>query len=127
MLIFPTLSDVNNYVPNCLVCSKPMRFNLDGMLSSVASNKPRWGGGHDPLRLKLEMKDGILCSSHKNHIVQIEIIENKILEWHDLINRLSPGNVYMKKMCPTCHFKINTSYGRGNLKKRKLFPSLDTR
>lgn len=101
-----------------------MRFTVEGIASSVLPSKPRWGGGTETVRLKLELNDGILRSKHKSYSISIEIATNNIIDGQELINRLQPGNTHVRKMCPTCHFKINTGYGTGSTKKQNCFPAL---
>lgn len=124
MRTFPTLNDLNNYIPNCVICSKPMRFVLEGMISPIAPSKPRWGSGNERLRLKLELKEGVLRSKHKNHNVGVELATNQIVEGQGLIDRLVINGTQVHKLCPTCHFKINTRYETGNVKKTNCFPAL---
>lgn len=124
MQTFEILSELNNYVPNCLICSKPMRFNLDAFITSEKNKKPLWGSGNTTLRLKMELKEGILVSTHRTINVSIDIATNQVTDGADLMNRLGAGNTHIKKMCPTCHFKINTVYGRNNSKKENYFPTL---
>lgn len=124
MHTFQTLAELNSYIPECLICRKPMRISIDGMLSSVASNKPRWNHGRETVHLKMELKEGVLRSKHKNHSVSIEIATNAIIDGQDMINRLTPGATYVRKMCPTCHFKIHTEYDKVADKKENCFPAL---
>jgi hypothetical protein len=124
MRTFKTLSELNDYVPVCIICQKSMRLSIDGMLTSVAPNKPRWSSGRETIHLKLELKEGILRSKHKNHNVSIELVTNKIIDGQDMINRLMPSATYVRKICPTCHFKIHTEYRTGAIKKENCFPVL---
>ncbi len=121
MLTFSTLNDLNNYVPNCVICSKPMHISITGIATGPA-NKPRWGSGSESIRVKFELKEGILRSKNEKHKMSIEMATNAIIEGADLISRLLSANV--TKGCPTCHFKINTGWGHHTEKKENCFPAL---
>lgn len=128
MITFPTLNDLHNYVPTCVICSKPMRFALDGIASTALPAK-RWGGSTESIRLKLDVKDGKLRTiahekAKKTYSLIIDITTNQIVDGQDIIDRLKPGNVHLRKLCPTCHFKINTSWSNNSSKKKDCFPAL---
>jgi hypothetical protein len=121
---FKLLKELLDYIPNCILCHKPLRIVIEGRLSMVLPSKPRWGSGNEVVSLKLFPKDGILSSKHKNHSVAIELETNNIIDGQDLVNRMTPSQTYVKKNCPTCHFKIQTSYIKGDIKKENCFPVL---
>lgn len=124
MHTFKTLNELLAYIPNCLICQKIMSISIDGTLSSVNTHKPRWSSGQERLSLKLTLKDGILCSKHKNHSLSIEAETNIVIDGLDMTKRFMPGTLYVRKMCPTCHFKINTVSQEGIIKKENGFPPL---
>lgn len=129
MLTFPTLNDLNDYIPNCVICGKTMGYNLSGILSPVLPNKARWGGGTESVRFKLEVKGTQLRTTFhekakKTYSLVIDLATNGIIDGQDIINRLVPGNAHMNKFCPTCHFKINTGWDNNSSKKKDCFPAL---
>jgi len=122
--IFNTISELNAYVPNCLICSKPMQFIVDGYLKKTAANKSRWDSGNEHVKFLMKLEDGIMHSKHKSLSIAIDINNNLIIDGQDTINRMLTGASYLRKTCPTCHFKIHTVYSSGNIKKEKNFPAL---
>jgi hypothetical protein len=101
-----------------------MVLTIEGRLAAVLPSKPRYGGGNDIIRLKMVVKDGILCSKHKNHSVSIELKTNNIIYGQDIANRLMINQTNVWKVCKTCHFKICTTYPKGVIKKENCFPAL---
>lgn len=128
MVTFPTLNDLHNYVPNCVVCSKPMRFAIEGIVMPTGPTK-RWGGGTETIRMKLDVNDGKLHTivhekAKKNYNLIIDIFTNEIIEGRDIVEKIKPGNAWVRKLCPTCHFKINVNWDASAPKKKHCFPAL---
>ena len=132
MHTFNTLRELDSYIPNCIICRKSMGLTIDGLLSSLSAAKPRWSSGNERMQVKLHLKDGIWSGKHKSQAVVIDIVTNKVLQGEELVNRLMPQSTHVRKLCPTCHFKIHTVYSNSitsltqglNNKKDSLFPPL---
>ena len=124
MKLFQTLNELINYIPNCLLCNKPMNITISGVLAPVLSLKPRWGSGRENITLKMTLKEGVLRSKHKNHSVAINPEINFIIDGQDLINRFYQEYMYVIKNCTTCHFKITTQHHKDHAKKENVLSPL---
>lgn len=116
---FLTLQALLEYIPNCIVCTKPMNLQMSGTLAyqSGSHNRERYS-------MTLALKDNLLVSKHKSHKLIINPIDNTVIESVDLAGRIISEYTSVKKMCPTCHFKIETFYSGNKAKKEKTFPAL---
>lgn len=124
MRLLKTLKELTNYIPNCLVCGKEMGLFLEGKFAPVSLSKPRWDSGNQRIKIKLALIDNVLHAKHKSHNLSFDITNNDILEGQDMVNRLMVNTINVNKACVTCHFKINTLYLGGNIKKETAFPTL---
>jgi hypothetical protein len=124
MRAFKTLQELIDYIPKCVICQKEMKLSIEGYLAPIDPRKPRWGSGSERVYFKLQYKDGILRSKHKNHSLSIEAATNKLIDGEDMINRLMINSIHAKKCCPTCAFKSYSVYQAGNTKKTHHFPPM---
>lgn len=121
-----------------------MQIYLDGRLSSVSDKKPRWNSGRSRLRVRVQLEEGLLHSTHKQHKITIDPVSNKVIEGLDLVERMLPDIVFANKSCPTCDFKIAAAYLKnpdpknanpwqkfnddfGQLREKECFPPLALR
>lgn len=112
MTQFKTLEEFINYIPKCVICSKSMQLYIDGRLSSVSGNKPRWNSGRMRLRVKLDLEESILISRHKQYKIGINPTTNQVVEGLEFVNRLNEDMIFANKSCPTCDFKVTAAYLR---------------
>jgi hypothetical protein len=120
--IFKTLEELENYIPNCIICGKHLQLFISGRLNAVSPAKPRWGSGQEQIRLPMVLKEGVFRSKHKNHSVSVEYSSNHIIDGQDIVNRLR--FVEAEKNCPTCHFKILAKAKDGQGHKENCLPPL---
>lgn len=110
MVIFNSLSEYMDYVPNCVICGKYMELYIDGRLSSLSKKKPRYNHGRDHLYVKMQLEYTHLRSKHKQHEIVIDPKTNEVTIGVELINRLKDDRIYAHKRCSTCHFKIEAAF-----------------
>lgn len=108
-----------DYIPNCIICTKPMQMQMSGTLGHKANAHTR-----ERYSMHLALKDGLLFSKHKSHKLVINPVDNSVVEGVDLAARIISEYTSVKKMCQTCHFKIETFCSGSKVKKEKNFPIL---
>lgn len=88
-----------------------MHLSINGLLSAVSKDKPKWGSGGHNLQLKMKnqsrelIQDGLLHGKYKTRWISIDPGSNEVMDGLDLIERLKFG-VTVKKFCQTCDFKL---------------------
>ena len=102
MQSFATFSDLLGYVPNCLICEKPLSLMIVGHQANL----------HKNLKLPLGNKDGMLYSLNRQYTLIIDPQTNEIL--NDFNNILT--SVMIEKKCHTCHLKVITQSSKSNRK-----------
>lgn len=110
MVVFNSLSEYMNYVPNCVVCGKYMELYIDGHLRSLTKKKPRYNHSRDHLYVKMQLEYTHLRSKHKQHEIVINPETNEVTIGAELTNRLKEDRIYANKRCTTCHFKISAAF-----------------
>lgn len=114
MIVFNTLSEYMDYVPNCVICGKSMELYIDGRLTSLTKKKPRYNHGRDHLYVRMQLEHTHLRSKHKQHEIVIDPTTNEVSIGADLINRLKDDRVCAFKRCATCHFKIDAAFQKSH-------------
>lgn len=104
MRTFKNIKALCDYIPNCIICSKELHYQIKGMLSAKLHD---YRNGKY-VSIKLSRQDNILKSKHKSYAVAIDIESNDIIDGVDIIQRIRSGT--LEKTCTTCHFKIETSF-----------------
>ncbi len=122
MISFQTLTDLNNYVPTCVICHKTMNISCDIIIASPT--KKKWASGRDKQHVRFAIEYNTLRSLHKSTVLTLNMGTNEFLEGADIISRLTSEFVFVKKTCPTCDFKIETSCESRIIKKEKRIPAL---
>jgi hypothetical protein len=106
MNIFKTPQEMAEYIPHCLICGKEMNFSMDGTISPLGKAQSRYSHGNEHIRLRMNLRDGILYAKHKKHDVNIELATGKVIAGQDLFNRFYMPSVKIMKTCGTCDFKL---------------------
>jgi len=121
---FQTLKEFSEYVPNCIICRKTMDISIDSILGPVPGLHKRWASARESVHLKMSINEGILQSKHKSYKLHINPEDNIIVEGIEFATRFNSESTYVKKTCPTCHFKIHSVCPSRTIKKEKRFPAL---
>jgi hypothetical protein len=124
MHTFKTLQELLDYIPQCIICQKPMRLIITGGIPSRGA-KNYWH--QETINLKMELFEGKLRSKNKNWALIIDPWDNQVSTGLNIVNDLlsyaySKLDVYKK--CWTCNFKINGLYQHNNKKVTK-FPEVN--
>jgi len=109
MKIFNKLSELDNYIPNCLICKKPMQIILRGVISH--SSHHRDYKSYQKLKLVFFKTDDncyYIKTKEKNTTnIKVQAVDNLVVEGSDLVAFLK--DLKISKGCPTCHFRIETA------------------
>ena len=112
---FVHLQDLLDYIPNCIICGKPMQIKLNNPYGKT---------------IALVSRDGFVVSREftKKPIeecsVVIDPLTNKIIKGATHIDNMLKHQLYVYKKCRTCRFIISLLHEAGSTKYPKFFPSL---
>lgn len=120
--MFNTLLDFKNYIPNCIICGKPLNLYINCV------NYPQ--NTHDPSTLYLQMiyENNIFRPKKSNHNLIIDGYSNQILDGVGLLDQTQRGGGFVRKTCRTCYFHIYTRmiYDCSNMERILYFPALQS-
>jgi len=108
MNIFKTPQEFAEYLPNCLICGKELNFSINGTITPLNVVQSRYAHGNEHIKLRMNLKDGLLQATHKRHNVYVELATGKVVEGQDLFDRFYMDSVIVMKTCGTCDFKLET-------------------
>lgn len=98
---FNNIKKFIEYIPNCLICNKPMLIAINGKtVPQIWANKDK------KVYFKSLIKNGILSSTKRGIPFSVDIESNTIIEGKELFNKLILSTLYFTKQCKTCRFKI---------------------
>lgn len=112
-MIFETLKSFIEYIPNCIICQKPLRITIGGLFDKIEYRREHY--------VKMKLVDGKLVNvvphtiKNKKIIVMelnsliIDPLTNEIIEGLPFIHALWYKG-YVKKYCSTCNCCINGSW-----------------
>ena len=123
MHTFETLQQLLDYIPNCIICQKPMKLVISGGVPSRTVNN-YWQ--QFIINLKMELIESKLHSKNKNWVLIIDPWDNQISTGLSLVNDLlsqSHSKLDVFKKCWTCNFKIN-GLCNSNGKRVSAFPKV---
>jgi len=122
---FKTIQDLIDYIPNCIICRKEMIISIEGVILPLLPSKNQYAKKEN-VQMILFLKDGIVRTKKRNLSLAIKAEDNFIIDGQDIVSRLMINWTYVKKICSTCNFKINTviDYKEGVIKKQNYFPPL---
>ena len=122
MITFDTLKEYLDYIPNCIICEKPMTFYILGNVRGYYAVNKNY---YNKVSMKMIMVDNLLKSKNKDYSLIINPETNKITEGVELVNKLRVNILNCKKKCATCNFDVYSNYKSGNIKNSESFPKIN--
>lgn len=126
MKTFQTLQELLDYIPNCIICGKPMELRIVG--SIPLKGEPSWRNTRSICFKMFVLEDKLHSRKHKDFSLVIDPTTNHISSGKDVLNQMvwtSYSGIIALKKCKTCNFKIEAEYTNGiNSQKLHVFPEL---
>jgi hypothetical protein len=123
MKYFDTLQQLIDYIPNCLICKKPLYITLNGRWS--LSEEEKWNDSFHTNEISVFVKEGFLYPKNKKLNFKIDISNNMIIDNLSFFKKIHTLSFSAHKKCRTCAFCISfTTRNENHIAKVTRFPRL---
>jgi len=101
--MFNSLSELQNYYPQCILCGKATNFYIGGY-----QKRPFWTDSYTYIKTITE--GDYLLSINKDYPIRIQLSNNKVLQGNQIISNLLSSHIKLYQKCKTCLFQINYDF-----------------
>ena len=120
---FDNLQQLIDYIPNCIICEKPLYITLNGRW--CLSEEEKWNDSPYTTEIGVFIKEGFLYPKNKKLNFKIDISNNKIVNNLSFFKKIHTLTLNVYKKCRTCAFCIAlTAWNKNPIAKVVMFPQL---